>query len=112
MAYEFVTRLIVMRHVDGQWRQFPTSILRNPLAESEWVRLFPLQLHVLSFTRGKIGVATNLAEFRTILASMAESEAKVPYKVGKRQDAEFRATARPRTGGDRSPARIYGPTSR
>lgn len=90
--YEVVTRLIVQRHMDGDWRQIPSSSLTNPLNDADWIRLHPLRITVLSHTNNKCGVAENPRDFRKLIEAVA-GVVKVPYKVDKNADEQARVQA-------------------
>ena len=84
--FPFVSRLQPLRmNSKGQWEPISTKELTNPLGWSDWHRLKPLRIDVLSHSARKCGVATNPKELADLLNQIG-SELKVPYDVGKRQE--------------------------
>lgn len=85
MKYSFVCRLIPQRFIDGQWRVIESRELTNPANESDWIRLFPLRISLLSYKNAKAGVAENAVQFREIMEKMGHTE-MLERRIGKRQD--------------------------
>lgn len=111
MSYSFVCQLKPTRFIDGEWRILPSSILTDPRNERDWLRLFPLRIHIISDKNLKAGVAQNAKEFCDIMKALSV-KAKIPYGQGKRAEMERGLKPMRHNATTRNVAEIFGQNSK